>query len=424
MGKQESSGSIFSGKLDQVAFTAYFLGAVVPLIGLVVVVERYVFPTLADRLATVGLVGAILGLGVLSLASFFVLRRSARRSLERMDRDNGRLGVLLDASSSLTRAYHGNEAAAMTVRRARELTGAGIALVYARDEKTREPVPLESTGDEVGRFLEENDEALRDLASMVIEEEQPLLEDGGTDGPGAAAAVPLPGEREPFGALLVLRPGDGGFDSEQLDALTTLGGLAGVALSNADLRDAQRNFFSHVTDLLVTALDAHLGYNTGHGQRVARIANPIGREMQLDEQQLQRLHFAALLHDIGLLKFGSNEQHNRKTCEKHTLFGFRMLGRIRLWEHVAPIVLHHHEWFDGSGYPEGLSGKDIPLESRVIAVADAYDSMTSDKSYKVAMPHSEAIQELLRGAGTQFDPAVVAAFQRLADSGVIERALE
>ena len=93
--------------------------------------------------------------------------------------------------------------------------------------------------------------------------------------------------------------------------------------------------------------------------------------------RLQRLHFAALLHDIGMLKLDSSLQHDSKLCAKHTLLGSRMLGRIRLWQELAPIVHHHHEWFDGRGYPDGIAGEAIPLESRIIALCDAFDSMTS-----------------------------------------------
>ncbi len=96
-----------------------------------------------------------------------------------------------------------------------------------------------------------------------------------------------------------------------------------------------------------------------------------------------------------------------------------MLARIRLWEDVAPIVHHHHERYDGSGYPEALAGEDIPLESRIIAVCDAFDSMTSNTSYKVAMPVEAAVQELRNCAGTQFDPKIAEVLLDLIEQGVV-----
>jgi putative nucleotidyltransferase with HDIG domain len=150
---------------------------------------------------------------------------------------------------------------------------------------------------------------------------------------------------------------------------------------------------------------------------VAAAANRLGRALGFDARRLQRLHFAALLHDIGMLKLDSSLQHDSKLCARHTLLGSRMLGRIRLWQEIAPIVHHHHEWFDGRGYPDGIAGEAIPLEARIIALCDAFDSMTSPTSYKPARPLATAVRELEAGAGTQFDPELVKTFLELIQSG-------
>jgi putative nucleotidyltransferase with HDIG domain len=175
-----------------------------------------------------------------------------------------------------------------------------------------------------------------------------------------------------------------------------------------------------MTDLLVTALDAHLLHQNGHGKRVAQYANRVARELGLDDRCLQRLHFSALLHDIGMLKVERALLENAKACEKHPQIGARMLERIRLWEELAPIVLHHHEWFDGTGSPEQLKGTEIPLESRIISVCEAFDAMISSSGYKLAMEVPEAVQELVDCAGTQFDPEIVEIFKDLVERGVIE----
>jgi putative nucleotidyltransferase with HDIG domain len=236
-------------------------------------------------------------------------------------------------------------------------------------------------------------------------------------------AIPLPGEVTTSGTLVAVgAEGRSRFEPEEVDALSTLGGLTAVALRNADLRDAQRNFFTHVTDMLVSALDSHLGYHGGHGERVARYANRIGRQMGLDDHRLERLHFAALLHDIGMLKLNRQQQMNRRECAKHTVLGARLLARIRLWEHLAPLVQHHHERWDGSGYPDGLSSNAIPLESRIIAICESFDAITSEKSYKEAMPFELAVHEIESGAGTQFDPDAVSAFLEVVRSGAISPA--
>jgi len=419
--------SIFSEKLDRTAFTAYLLGAIVPLAALGVVVERFVLPRLNDRLALFGLIGAVVSIAVLSLASFLTLRTSTRRSIATMDRDNRRLGSLLQVSGSLARAEHAEMAALSACVCAVDLTGARAAWVILRGEPGQPLHVLDAAGRDAAKLREALWERIEELAKLVMSEGKPGVQ-GATEGATAegsivfsAAAAPIPGEGAPLGALVAVHCDPAtSFEAAEVQALATLGGLASVALHNAELKDTQRNFFTHVTDILVHALDAHLNYHTGHGERVAQYANRLGRELGLPEARLQRLHFASLLHDIGMLKLDRNQQMNPRSCARHTVLGFRMLDHIRLWKDIAPVVHYHHEWWDGSGYPDGLSGDAIPLEARIVAVADALDSITSATSYKAARSMEEAIHEIRAGAGTQFDPELVSAFDRLVASGAMD----
>jgi HD-GYP domain-containing protein (c-di-GMP phosphodiesterase class II) len=146
----------------------------------------------------------------------------------------------------------------------------------------------------------------------------------------------------------------------------------------------------------------------------------VARELGFEGERLERLHFAGLLHDVGMLKIRHTRAQGRAAYRQHPLLGYRMLKPIRLWEDLAPIVLHHHEWFNGQGYPEGLAGEAIPLESRIIAAAEAFDSMTSCKTYREPLSFEEALSEIREGAGTQFDPTVARLFVELAQRGVIE----
>jgi putative nucleotidyltransferase with HDIG domain len=424
MAKQDPTASIFSQKLDRIVFTAYFLGAVVPLLALAFVVNEYVLPTATDRLAWLGLVALVISVASLTLGSFGMLRRTTHRTIARMDRNNRRLASLLEAAGSFANALHESEAAATAVRCARELTEADAVLLYTGGNADKPPALLQSLGPDADALLVSSPTAVEDLLDLVLAEKKPVLRGADARGPWGrkvAAAVPLAGEADALGALIAVRTGTGDpFDSGEVDALATLGALASVSIRNSDLRDAQRNFFAHVTELLVTALDAHLEIQSGHGPRVAQYANRVGREMQLDDRQLQRLHFAALLHDIGMLRIDRSRMGNSRACEAHPRIGARMLERIRLWQDLAPIVLHHHERFDGGGYPEGLAGESIPLEARIIAVCEAFDVMVSESSYKTAVEASSALRELSECSGAQFDPRVVDVFTGLADRGVIE----
>lgn len=413
---------LFSEKLDRVTFSAYFLGAVVPLIALAVVVERFVLPTLDDRNAAIGLIMLVLSAALLSLGSFLVLRSQTHKSLERMDQDNHRLESLLKVSSRLASVQHVTEATDCAAQQALSLTNATATYLYVRGAEGSEPALAASAGKQASKLYEEIAPKLDLIPPMLFESDRPLLRGSSEDGGDfVALAVPLPGDPAAIGALVAVRPAPASeFSPEETDALSTLAALTAVALNNGDLRDSQRNFFAHVTDIIVSALDSHLEFHQGHSHRVAQLSNRVGRALGLDDATMQRLHFASLLHDIGMLKLNRTQQMNPKTCDKHTIIGSRMLGRIRLWKDLAPIIKHHHEWWDGSGYPEGISQAEIPFESRIIAVCDAFERMTSASGYGEARSLEDALAELDQCKSTQFDPEVVAAFHGLAEAGHLE----
>lgn len=429
MGKPPATPSEQPRMLDRMSFAAYFLGAVFPLTALAVIVERFVLPEIESPIVSGGLIGLVVSLAVLSLGSFFILRRSTRLSLARMDQDNHRLESLLQVSGDLAGAEYGHEAAGIAAKCALELTSARAAFVLMRNESERHPVILESAGQDASEIFESAGKTLTELASLVVSEGRPALRgpdasgnepDGDSKGVTSVAVVPIPGDSNTMGALVVVHSeAEAAFDPAQVNALTTLGALASVSLRSAELRDAQRNFFSHMTEILVLALDTHRNSHRGHGHRVAQFANRLGRDLGFDDEALQRLHFAAMLHDVGILKLDPKAKMNSKSCEKHAAFGARMLGGIRLWEHLAPIVQAHHERYDGAGYPDQLAGEDIPIESRIIAICDAFDSMTSSHSYKVTLSTENALREIEDNAGSQFDPDLARRFHKLVRDGVI-----
>jgi len=410
---------IFSGELDRAAFIVYFLGAVAPLIGFGLVVDRFALPTLEDREYELGLIAGLVFTGILTFGSFLVLRRLLRAALARMKRDNDRLAGLLEWSSALGDAEHVSDVLASATARALVMEEADASYAFLKGDGDGMPALAHSTGSDGERLYTAHAGAIEELVRCAVESSRPAMRVSAT-GDMAAAAVPLPANSVAPGALAVLRRGSEPFDEGELGALATLASMSAVALHNADLREAQRNFFSHVTDMLVTAVDTHLGFHRGHGQRTAQLANRLGRRVGLSEEELSRLHFAALLHDVGMLKIDARQQMTRDTCQKHCVFGHRMLSRIRLWRDLAPIVYHHHEWWDGRGYPDAKAGKDIPRESRIIALCDAVDSMTSDESYRTPVSPDDAVAELERCSGSQFDPELVAAFIELARDGMIE----
>lgn len=172
---------------------------------------------------------------------------------------------------------------------------------------------------------------------------------------------------------------------------------------------------------LLSALDAKDKYTAGHSNRVTDYAMLLGRGLELEEDQLRLLQEASLFHDIGKIGIPESILNKRDTLttdeyefiKKHSTIGADIVESIKSFEEHADIVRHHHERFDGRGYPDQLAGKDIPLLARILAVADTYDAMTSDRPYRMRMPKDKALIVIRECSGSQFDPDLVEVFLRL-----------
>ncbi|MFQ3549497.1 MAG: HD domain-containing phosphohydrolase [Armatimonadota bacterium] len=189
---------------------------------------------------------------------------------------------------------------------------------------------------------------------------------------------------------------------------------------------------SRVYEQTVEALVAAAGQRDknaeGHSQRVSRYSIAIGRVLGCSADELKDLKYAAGLHDIGkiaisrklLSKMGKLTEEEFSVMKMHSTLGIRILEKIDGLQNAIPLIKHHHERYDGSGYPDGLSKDDIPLGSRIIAVAEAFDILTTDVPWRDAMHQNKAIEELESCSGTQFDPSVVEAFKVAIATGAVE----
>jgi putative nucleotidyltransferase with HDIG domain len=193
--------------------------------------------------------------------------------------------------------------------------------------------------------------------------------------------------------------------------------MSGLESANLRLERANLSFAT----ALVTTLDARDRYTAGHSAAVAIYSRDIAERIGLPEDQRVLAHLAGLVHDIGkvglpaglLEKAGPLNLEERRQMESHSAIGERILGKVDDYAEIAEVVRHHHERVDGRGYPDGLSGDSIPLISRIIAVADAYNAMTSDRPYRDAMPSRVARLRLAQAVESQFDTGVVAAFEAI-----------
>ena len=221
-----------------------------------------------------------------------------------------------------------------------------------------------------------------------------------------------------FGGVVICANKPGGFREHDDDVLLALGDHAGAVLQNARLHGELRTAYLTTIRMLGDAIEIKDPFLRGHSEEVSRYVAAVADELGLDPKRREELVFGSLLHDVGkigiseriLLKPGALTREERSVIELHPRIGYRLVEQVPALRRIATGVLHHHERFDGDGYPSGLRGEDIPLEARIIGVADAFAAMTADRPYKARMTPDEACQELERCAGTQFDPEIVKLF--------------
>uniref|UniRef100_A0A7C4W1S5 HD-GYP domain-containing protein n=1 Tax=Fervidobacterium thailandense TaxID=1008305 RepID=A0A7C4W1S5_9BACT len=178
---------------------------------------------------------------------------------------------------------------------------------------------------------------------------------------------------------------------------------------------------------MIRILEYHDKYTKGHSKNVATIASLLAERLGLSDEMIKKAYWASLLHDIGkivipsqiLNKEGKLTIEEFEVIKKHPVYGHDFLTTSEDLKELAKYVLHHHERWDGKGYPMGLSGEDIPLISRIIAVADAYDAMRSDRPYRKGLPIDVIRNEIIEHSSMQFDPEIAKLFVKMIDSGEI-----
>jgi response regulator RpfG family c-di-GMP phosphodiesterase len=242
--------------------------------------------------------------------------------------------------------------------------------------------------------------------------------------------VPLNIRDRVFGVLTaVLEQSGTRFNEKDLYYLSFLTNKAAYAVENLALyENIYENLFSTLY-AFVKAIEVRDPYTEQHSNRVTGIAIAVGREMGCSAEEIDILNVSGRLHDIGkigirddiLLKPGPLTAEEFRIITGHPEIGARIVGQLGLWGREQVIIRSHHERFDGSGYPEGLKGEAIPPLARILAVADSYDAMASDRAYRKRMEEGKILKIIVGAAGTQFDPAVVSVFQRLHSAGEITK---
>ena len=329
--------------------------------------------------------------------------------------------ALLDLSRELSSLTDLDEVASRIAQGAARITGSPKASVW---------LPSRETGDLVCVALASRRGVtaggLRVPAALVArfsDRTEPWILEG-AEAAAVAAALGRPGKGDPhaiapihlesgLGVLAVAMSPEAG--ARELGLLEGIANQARLAISNAGSFETLERTFLSTVEALANALEAKDEYTSSHARWICDLALRVGEELGLGSVELKRVELGALFHDIGkigipasiLMKPGPLNEQERELIERHPELGERILAPIEQLSDVRPIVRACHERFDGRGYPDGLVGESIPLESRIIFVCDAFHAMTSDRPYRKALTEDEALRRLAEAAGTQFDPRVV-----------------
>jgi putative nucleotidyltransferase with HDIG domain len=353
----------------------------------------------------------------------------------------GELHAIFEIDKAITSAIDLETVLQQIVQMSIGLLDAKISSIMLIDEESQELVIAAAHGLSEGYIGKGPIKVGESIAGKVISEGRPIAVDDISDDPRHVYAdharmeglcsllsVPLSLKDRVIGVLNIYTDEPHAFNPHEINLFTSLASQAAIAIENARLFESLEEIYIEVITAMASAIDARDAYTHGHSNRVTEYAVAIAEEMRLSPAEVDIIRNASILHDVGkigikediLKKPGRLTEEERREMEYHPFIGTKILQSVKLLEPVMPMVYHHHERFDGTGYPDGLRGEEIPLGARIISLADAFESMTSDRPYRKALPIEEAVAELRYGSGRQFDPRVVEVFMKLAEEGKIE----
>ncbi len=434
-------GFVASGQMWALAIPALLLEAFVSrsrirvaVIGLLAVAAQMAPALLSGHAAMAGMIHpAVTAIGVItgswllqSMAQGEQLGTAARRLNSLL-----RCGTELSASSELSTTIMD------TLKFAIQETKASCGYIMLLDDQRKDVLVTEAAFAVDGEFnFPKEIELGSGLSGYAAKVVQPISVastggehrdyDGVTEGVLAATSIPLAikafsgvgqaGDEQLLGVMTLLNlDTDEAFGDDDMELLRTLASMVSVAISNSRMEERRRSTFLLTLESLATALEARDEYTRGHSQRVCDVSLMIGELLGLGNEAIEELRVGTILHDIGkigvpdsiLNKRAKLDAEEFEIMKAHPVIGYEICKPLMLSEGVLMIIRNHHEKLDGSGYPDGLKGGELPLSLRIVCVADAFDAMSSKRPYRSILDPAVVLAELSKGAGSQFDPIVV-----------------
>lgn len=344
-----------------------------------------------------------------------------------------RLEILIETSMVFSSILDIDELLDTILRKAEEVMEAEASSVFRIDEEKKELYFLTARGEKGKEAKEIRVPMGKGIVGWVAKHGKPLLVPDVTKDKRwfkgvdehtkfvtrSIMAVPLISKGKIIGVGEVLNTkGTRKFGKTDLELFEALGNQIAIAIENASLYMQLDDLFLSSIRAIVEAVDAKDPYTRGHSGRVRDYSMMIGEELDIGKEELKELEVCAILHDVGKIgvpdrilgKPGRLTPEEYTYMRRHTEFGASIVKPIEKLKKLSPSILHHHEHYDGSGYPKGLKGKQIPLYARIICIADSFDAMTTNRPYNKKSSQNMALTELQELSGTYYDPKFVTAF--------------
>lgn len=367
------------------------------------------------------------------------LRNSVQRGLAHQDlaRENVHLKeqiALHKMSEAISTATSIQDILNLAMDTVQSVIGVKSASILIREKENQVPIPYitrdRSGDDSCQQFLAGHHDLCRQALDRLESQSGVFSESGSGRKIRSLAAYPLMSRGVAVGLLTIvhddpfmpIRPG-------RLHLLSIIASKVAAAIENNRLYEHLQSSYLKAIKALANAIEARDGYTRGHTDRVTVIADLIASRLGWSEEKRRELKMGCTLHDIGkigvpdaiLNKPGRLTVDERRHIEEHPLVGAKMIEGIDYLEAAIPYILYHHEHYDGSGYPHGAAGEDIPIEGRLLAVADTYDAIVTHRPYRKGADSQKAIDELIRFKGKQFDPIIVEVLVGAWKEGLVEQ---